>query len=386
MDNLTHSLVGLTAAKAGLDKLSPGATTLCVLAANSPDADILVLIFRGRWAFLQQHRGITHSIVGAALLALALPLVFYFGDRIIAQIKKREPRVRLKGLLLASILATATHPFLDWTNNYGMRFLLPWNPRWFYGDFTFVVDPFFWLVLGGAAFLVTAKTRSHLIIWLVIALVPSYLVLVGPSAERAVASAALLRIIWIVVMLVLVPLYRRRRGGRGGARIAIAALATVTIYCAALYAAHAVALRRANVDAAAIATSHDERVLKVAAMATLANPTEWLCVMETDRATYRFSESLLRESPRSDAVSRFEKPSGLAVAAVDLAERDKRAQVFLGFARFPTIEVVGADCATQTLVQFADLRYTEPGKGRGTFSLDVPVDCPVLTNGIDERH
>ena len=106
MDNLTHSLVGLTAAKAGVDKLSPGATTLCVLAANSPDADILVLIFRGRWAFLEHHRGITHSIVGAALLALALPLVFYFGDRIIAQIRKREPQVKLGGLLIASILSS----------------------------------------------------------------------------------------------------------------------------------------------------------------------------------------------------------------------------------------------------------------------------------------
>jgi len=123
MDNLTHSLVGLTVAKAGLEKLSPGATTICILAANAPDIDLVVLIVRGRWAFLQHHRGITHSLVGATLLAFALPLLFYFGDRIIAQLRKREPRTRFKGLLLASILATATHPFLDWTNNYGMRFL-----------------------------------------------------------------------------------------------------------------------------------------------------------------------------------------------------------------------------------------------------------------------
>src|SRR5258705_8817076 len=179
MDNLTHSLVGLTAAKAGLDKLSPGATTLCVLAANSPDADILVLKFRGRWAFLEHHRGITHSIVGAALIALALPLVFYFGDRIIAQIRKREPQVKLQGLLIASILVTATHPVLDWSNNYGIRFLLPWNPRWSYGDFTFVIDPFFWIVLGAASFLATSKTRTNLISWLVIAIVSSVLVLSG---------------------------------------------------------------------------------------------------------------------------------------------------------------------------------------------------------------
>lgn len=385
MDNLTHSLVGLTAAKAGLDKLSPGATTLCILAANSPDADILVLIFRGRWAFLEHHRGITHSIVGAALLALALPLVFYFGARIVAQLRKREPQVKLKGLLIASILATATHPFLDWTNNYGIRFLLPWNPRWSYGDFTFVIDPFFWMVLGGAAFLLTSKTRTHVTIWIVLALVPSYLVLGGSSRAGSVANEMLLRLLWIAAVIVLVNLYRRKIGERRGAKIAIAALATVTIYCAALFAAHALALRQAKVEALAIANSHSEQILKLAAMATVANPTEWLCVMETDRATYKFSQSLLR-SPHPSAVTRFEKPLGLAAAAVAEAERDHRAQVFLGFARFPAVEVAGGDCFSQTLVQFADLRYTEPGKGRGTFSLDVPVDCPVLTSEINERH
>src|SRR5882672_9082701 len=109
MDNLTHSLVGLAAAKAGLEKLSPGATTLCVLAANSPDADIVTL-FGGRWAFLQHHRGISHSIVGAFALALALPLIFYLGDWLVARARQRARSIRLPGLMLASLVVTATHP------------------------------------------------------------------------------------------------------------------------------------------------------------------------------------------------------------------------------------------------------------------------------------
>ncbi|HEV7746951.1 MAG TPA: metal-dependent hydrolase [Pyrinomonadaceae bacterium] len=381
MDNLTHSLVGLTAAKAGLDKLSPGATTLCVLAANAPDIDILVLIFRGRWAFLQNHRGITHSIVGSAALALALPLVFYFGDRVLAQLRKRDPQVRLEGLVLASILTTATHPILDWSNNYGMRFLLPWNPRWFYGDFTFVIDPIFWIVLGGAAFLATSSKRGHLVIWLVLALVPTYLVLVRSASEARAGNVNILRLIWIVVLIALVPLYRRELGRRAGRKIALAALATVMIYSAGLFAAHALALRKANTEALAVAHNNSEQVVKLAAMPTLANPIEWLCVFETNRATYKFDLSLLRDLPPAAAVARFEKPAALAATAVEQAERDERAQIFLGFARFPGMRVVGEDCATQTLVQFADLRYTEPGKvpggGRGSFSLEVPVDCPL---------
>jgi len=74
---------------------------------------------------------------------------------------------------------------------------------------------------------------------------------------------------------------------------------------------------------------------------------------------------------------RYKKPEGADAEAAAQAERDGRSEVFLGFARFPVVHVVGEDCVTQTLVEFADLRYTEPGQGRGTFSLDVPVDCPV---------
>ena len=91
MDNLTHSLVGLTAAKAGLEKLSPGATVLCVLAANAPDADIIVLAFGDRWTFLQHHRGITHAIVGVVGIAFLLPLIFYVVDLLLVALKK-QPR------------------------------------------------------------------------------------------------------------------------------------------------------------------------------------------------------------------------------------------------------------------------------------------------------
>jgi membrane-bound metal-dependent hydrolase YbcI (DUF457 family) len=375
MDNLTHSLVGLTAAKAGLEKLSPGATALCVLAANSPDLDVAVLIFKGRWAYLHHHRGITHSLLGAAVLAIALPLVFYLGDRIIARLRKREPRVKLGGLVLVSILTTATHPLLDWSNNYGIRFLLPWSSRWSYGDFTFVIDPFIWMTLGAVAFLMTTKTRAHLIFWSVIALVPSFLVISRLVSSGGSLSGVFLPLLWIVVLIVAVTLYRRGFGERAGAKTAIAALAAVMIYGAALFVAHAVALRQAKLQAAAIANSRSERILNLAAMATAANPTGWICVMKTDRATYRFDLSLLRERPASDAFVRYENLQGVEAESVEKAERDSRAQIFLGFARFPVMRVVGEDCVTQTLVQFADLRYTEPGNGRGTFSLDVPVEC-----------
>ena len=378
MDNLTHSLVGLTAAKAGLEKLSPGATTLCLLAANAPDVDVAVLVFRDRWAYLHHHRGITHSIVGGVVLAIALPLVFYLGSLLVARFRKRDSHVRFKGLLLASVLVTATHPILDWTNNYGMRFLLPWNAKWFYGDFLFVVDPFFWVVLGGSAFLLTAETRKQINLWLVIGSLATVVVVVGSAGRNMSAGANVFRVLWLIALIVVVALYRARIGHRLRARVAIAGLSIVIIYSAALAIAHVFALREANLQAADIAASRAEQLLGVAAMPTLANPTEWLSISETDRATYKFQVSLLRDAGSNPSIARFEKPTGSSAEIIAKAERDSRAQIFLGFARFPGFRVVGEDCLTQTIVQFADLRYTEPGRGRGTFSLDVPVDCPAL--------
>jgi inner membrane protein len=382
MDNITHSLIGLTAAKAGLEKLSPGATTLCVLAANAPDSDIVALIFGGRWTFLQQHRGVSHSIVGVLVLALALPLIFYFVDLLLSWKQRRQRKVRLAGLLLASAIATATHPLMDWTNNYGVRFLLPWSPRWFYGDFVFIVDPFIWIVLGGAAFLLTAKTTKHHIAWVAVALIPSYVVLMGSVGPNLTVNQVAVRLLWILAFIGLVILYRRDFGRRAGAKVALAALAMVAIYCSGLAATHVVALHRATLQAASIANGKAETVNRVVAMPTAANPTQWVCVMDTERATYKFMLSLLGSQSESSNVIRYEKPQGLTAEAVRLAARDERSQVFLGFARFPVVTVAGEDCVTQTLVQFADLRYTEPGKSRGTFSLDVPVECPALDKSL----
>lgn len=379
MDNLTHSFIGLAASKAGLEKLSPGTTVLCILAANAPDADLVALL-GGRWAYLHHHRGITHSIVGTLALAMALPLVFYLGDWLLARLRNRRRSIRLGGLMVASLLVSATHPLMDWTNNYGMRFLLPWDSRWFYGDFVFIIDPFLWLLLGGSAFLLTSKTKLQAGVWLVIAALTCFVVLFGPASRGGLPNPTPLRIVWITALVLLVVLFKRDVTTRWGAKIPLAAVGVVGIYLTSLFLVHAIALRQAKLEASRIANENAEHTIKVAAMPTLANPFRWQSVMETDRATYRFNLGLLDSSQKREGLVRFEKPLGPDAAAVAQAKRDSRSQIFLDFARFPVVNVAGADCLTQTLVQFADLRYTEPGSSRGTFSLEVPVDCPIQKN------
>jgi inner membrane protein len=378
LDNLTHSLIGLAASKAGLERLSPGTTTLCILAANAPDGDIVALL-GGRWTYLHHHRGITHSIIGTLVLALALPLAFYLGDKLFAKLRKRRPSVKVGGLLLASLLVSATHPLMDWTNNYGVRFLLPWDSSWSYGDLIFIIDPFLWLVLGGSTFLLTSTTRLQRMIWLIIAAATSFLVMFG-GGPGGLSNPTALRIAWITAIILVIVLFWQGTAKRWGARTVLGAIIVVGVYIGVLSSAHLAALRQTNREASIIAGGRGEQVVKVAAMPTLANPFRWQSMLETDRATYRFNTELAGGNRGPLNLVRHEKPAGRAAAAVANAKNDPRSQIFLDFARFPVVNVAGDDCLTQTLVQFADLRYTEPGRSRGTFALELPVDCPLQPN------
>jgi inner membrane protein len=389
MDGLTHSLVGLTSAKAGLARLSPYTTAACILSANAPDIDVVSFFFGGRWALLQHHRGVTHSVIGTLVLGALIPSILFAIERAIARWRKMAPTIKYRGLLLASLIAAATHPVMDWTNNYGVRPLLPWNGRWFYGDLVFIVDPYLVLILGGACFLLTSNQRAKVVGWALLAILVTIAVLLAP-AQRAAGSAAftIARIIWITGVLAFAVGRSLKLQKRFGRSLGVAALAFVVLYWGALAWAHAGAYRNAVNQANSIAAQHGEQFTRVAAMPTVANPFRWLCVAETDRATYRFIVGIgdkpataYPANSRADGpqtvIERFEKPLGQSEQLVSSASRDPRAQVLLGFARFPIARLESDNCIGRTLVQFADLRYTEPGASRGSFSLSVPVECPA---------
>ena len=376
MDNLAHSLVGLAAAKAGLERLSPGATAVCLLAANAPDADVAILLFADRWSFLHYHRHITHSILGTVIIALLLPLIFWLGDLALARLRSRPPSVRLKGLLLASLIVSATHPFLDWTNNYGVRLLLPWSGKWFYGDLVFIVDPFIWLVLGSAVFLLTAKRKWQLVCWSIFAIILTYLVM-STSAERGLSNPTMLRVVWVGVITAVVLAHRLGAAKRWGPWLARGAFGILIVYWTGLGGMHSMALREVKFAAASIARERGETVTDFAAMPTLANPFQWLAVAETDRAAYRFEVSVADDIRHPNSLVRHERADTMSSPFLISAWNDRRARIFLGFARFPVYEVRGADCLSETVVQLADLRYTQPGAARGSFALEVPITCPL---------
>ncbi|MGZ8844255.1 MAG: metal-dependent hydrolase, partial [Pyrinomonadaceae bacterium] len=365
----------------GLERLSPYATTVCVVSANIADADFVALFAGDRWTLLQHHRGITHSILGTLASGLLVPLLAFAIERVVVKVRKRSPQIRLSGLLIASLIASATHPILDWTNNYGVRPWLPWSGRWFYGDLVFIFDPYIWLALGSVVFLLTSKSRTKTLGWSLLGL--AVLLFLGLAAWRSGPGGAAIRIAlaaWSVAVVSLVTLRLRGIHKQTGRATAMAALALLVMYWGVLAVAHRFALMNTQAVAARLAAANGERALRSITMPTAANPFQWQSVTETDLAMYRFKVGLgddpANPSPANAAI-RFEKPTGQSAQLVSIAKHDRRTQILLGFARFPIAQVDTDNCIGQALGQFADLRYTEPGTARGNFSVNIPVDCPT---------
>lgn len=159
MDNLCHTLVGAAFGEAGLKRLTRFGNPVLMIAANLPDIDVLSFVAETPAVALR--RGITHGVLGQALLPLLLTGVVLLVDRW-RPARDGTSRARAAPLLLLSYIGVLSHVSLDWLNNYGVRLLMPWSNRWFYGDSVFIIDPWLWLALGLGVFLARQRARPIL--------------------------------------------------------------------------------------------------------------------------------------------------------------------------------------------------------------------------------
>ena len=146
MDNLAHTLAGLALAEAGLGrKTALGATTLAI-AANLPDVDALIYFFGDGVDALAFRRGWTHGVLAMVVLPLVLAGLMLAVSRLRTTSRER-PVADVRWLLVLSAIGIWSHPLLDLLNTYGVRLLMPFSGRWFYGDALFIIDPWLWLAL-----------------------------------------------------------------------------------------------------------------------------------------------------------------------------------------------------------------------------------------------
>jgi inner membrane protein len=161
MDNLTHTLAGAALGEAGLKRLSSLGMAALMIGANLPDIDALAIPAGEGLTF---RRGWTHGPVALVVLPVVLTVGLIGWDRWQARRGNRpvgRPPVRPAHLLLLSSLGVLSHPFLDWLNTYGIRLLMPFSDRWFYGDSIFIIDPWIWLALGTGVLLSRRRGDSH---------------------------------------------------------------------------------------------------------------------------------------------------------------------------------------------------------------------------------
>ena len=135
MDNLTHTLVGLMMARAGLEKTAVRGAGMLMLAANIPDIDA-VTWFGGTTVYLESHRGITHTLLFMPVIAL-VPMLM-----VRAKFSWRA--------WIASMLGVLSHVLLDWSNSFGIPLLMPFSMRRWRLDTVNIVDIWLWLILLGA--------------------------------------------------------------------------------------------------------------------------------------------------------------------------------------------------------------------------------------------
>jgi inner membrane protein len=150
MDNVCHTLVGAAFGEAGLKRQTRFGNATLMIAANLPDLDVLV--FAIDVPSVAFRRGWTHGTIAQALLPVALTAVIWAASRMFPARGDRHP-IRVGSLLLLSYVGVLSHVALDLLNTYGVRLLMPFDRRWFYGDAVFIIDPWLWLALGAGVWL-----------------------------------------------------------------------------------------------------------------------------------------------------------------------------------------------------------------------------------------
>jgi inner membrane protein len=338
MDPLTHTLLGANLASTRFAEKTRLAAAACVIGANLPDVDS-IFYFTGHDDFaLGFRRGWTHGVLALVLLPLIQTALLILYARL-----RPDPQrpVHARWLLLISTIAILTHPFLDWLNNYGMRWLMPFDGRWSYGDSVYIMDPALWLILGGG-WLASKRASWPLfaswlfftaaIVWVVSGRAPEYLPIVA-----GVALVLLAALFW-----------------RAPRVFATVALVLGFAYIGGRLWIHAATVREVRAQV--------PNAREVMASPHPLDPRRWDVVVQTAEV-YRFGK--FTWSGRRLTLDPDTLPLPQPSREWTLAQRDPSVQGFVTWMRFPWYEIERTPDGTKVLIH--DARYATRRRAVGGF-------------------
>ena len=365
MDPIAHTLLGAALSRTRLGRDRPLALPVLVLASNAPDIDVAAYFWSSD-AALSFRRGLTHGPLGLALLPLLVVwLVWIAGKRWRTVDDERgarttDPRASFGALVWLSYLAMLTHPALDWLNTYGVRFLYPFDRRWFYGDALFIVDPWVWLLLGAGVVLSTrtgAPSRRAIFAWSALAVVASALLLTAGDSMPS-------KIVWVsgVSAVAAVQIAGRPLTENGRRQLAGACVALFAVYIAVSIVA-AVASRALVRQ---IVAEPIERLM-VGPLPLTPARRETVAITENQ---FHYGRFRWWGSPHFEWTG-WVRPLPLPNPVLDAAWNDPSIRGFAGWARFPWAEI--DDHPEFWEVHFMDARYTLERNARfGSVMVRVP--------------
>jgi inner membrane protein len=381
MDPVTHSLTGAVLSRAGLNRATPLATATLVLGANAPDIDGIIML-QGTYAALAARRGLTHGPLALLLLPFVVAGVVLLYDR--AWRRRRTPTAsasRPLTVLGLAFVGVLTHAPLDWMNTYGIRLLMPFSERWFYGDALFIIDPWIWLLLA-APLVGLAVSRRGRTAWVLLGIAATLMVLLAPQVPLVARGVWVLAITAIAVRTAVA--WRRPRDhaaadgsggrrGRAGAAVARVALAGMALYIAGMVAADR--LGRRETGRAAAAAGFTVESLMVAPVP--ANPFAADLVVDSPDE-YRLGRLDWFASPRvrwADSIPKGERtPEVLATLQL------QQVRDFLRWSRYPYVEQRAVEDGH--IVRFGDARYPTGRRG-GLSGVVVHVEGSLQARPLD---
>ena len=364
MDPLAHTLAGAALAETRLSNSTPLAAPALILGSNLPDIDALTMLVDPDLA-LAVRRGWTHGVLAVAVLPVVLTLALLLLDRALARWRGREPEARVGPLLGLSTLAVASHPALDWLNTYGVRFLMPFDDTWFYGDALFIVDPWVWLILGAPVVLARSPTLFGSATWTLLGLATTSLV-VGfeglPFVPKLLWCAGVAAIVWLRICG-----YLQQR---------IALLATLCVSATGLYVAIMITgSQLAEWQAAKWLAERGDTPTEVMASPAPGNPLRHNLVVAGGERYRLLEVDWLSAEPVRIAAPSVDRGQEGPIVQAALAAPHIRGLV--AWMRFPAYRVEETEEGHR--VSIFDVRYAwRAGSGFGTAVVELDRDLRVL--------